>query len=232
MIVEKKKNFEYIDSIALDCKRTKGTQTLKRTHPSESHASRSGPHTHTLTHNHTGSPTHQGVSNAVYSWFEWLWNGLCRNPGSLIHCRPKRAQNYSFFPFDETHTPDTQSIKIHLVHRSVCGMKWIHNALNGNTLREEERETESGTTQHFQFLSEAQQDFLQLSRFKVILMSNIKHFLSKVNTCFHWKLHNYSRITTTDKGQRRCTDGRRLKKKRYITHHILLLLSCILWMGR
>lgn len=79
----------------------------------------------------------------------------CAEILDLIHCRPKRAQNYSFFPFDQTHTPDTQSIKIRLVHRSVCGMKWIHNVLNGNTLREKERETESGTTQHFQFLSEA-----------------------------------------------------------------------------
>lgn len=79
----------------------------------------------------------------------------CAEILALINCRPKRAQNYSFFSFDQTHTPDTQSIKIRLVHRSVCGMKWIHNALNGNMLREEERETESGTTQHFQFLSEA-----------------------------------------------------------------------------
>lgn len=153
MIVEKKKNFEYIDSIALDCKRTKGKHWSGHTHQNHMPAGQG----HTLTHSHTIIQAHPHTRVCPMQCTLGL-NGCgmdCAEILDLIHCRPKRAQNYSFFPFDQTHKPDTQSIKIHLVHRSVCGMKWIHNALNGNTLREEERETESGTTQHFQFLSEA-----------------------------------------------------------------------------
>lgn len=148
MIVEKKKNFEYIDSIPLDERHTNiEADTPIRITCQQVRAT----HSHTIiqAHPHTRVCPMQctlGLNGCGMDCAEIL---------DLIHCRPKRAQNYSFFPFDETHTPDTQSIKIHLVHRSVCGMKWIHNALNGNTLREEERETESGTTQHFQFLSEA-----------------------------------------------------------------------------